>query len=118
MAIQIKSAPASAHEQAAEEIVTETTVEQSSTDGSEVPEQPQTHEHTTETVLVPVSHERLDVAMEFKMPVAQYTMLGFSVRRSVPFDPAEKSADDVFAESKAWVEEKLNGLIAEQQSEG
>lgn len=68
-------------------------------------------------VTLPKVYETIEVGMSFKMPVASYTMLEFSVRRTTPFNPAEADADSVFDATREWVETKLNGLIEEQQSE-
>lgn len=106
---------ASAHDEAAAAIESEvaTTTTKS---GVEAP-LAQDVQKTTEPVhLTVTAYERIDVGMSFKMPVASYTMLEFSVRRSVPFDPATTDADEVFATAKSWVEGKLNDLIAEQQN--
>lgn len=79
----------------------------------------QEHEYTNEVVQLSTPYEVLEFGASFKMPVASYTMLEFSVRRTVPFNPVEKDVDTVFDETREWVEGKLNTLIAEQgTSEG
>lgn len=119
MAINIGTKP-SPHEEAAQAI--EGTVETAQI--TEVPNKEPTeeithHETTSEpvqmnpTLSVP---ELIDVAVAFKMPVAQYTMLEFRVRRVVPFDPDVHDAEAVFEMAKEWVEGKLNAIIAEQQN--
>jgi hypothetical protein len=118
MAIKIKNLAdtTSAHDEAAAAIETE--VAQTLTKSGVADPLDQKVDKTSEPVniathITPV--ERIDIGMSFKMPVASYTMLEFSVRRSVPFDPVTTSADTVFDETKAWVEAKLNALIEEQQ---
>lgn len=120
MAIKIKNpAPqeqASAHDEAAATIETEVskTTTKSGVDGPLAQEVDKTSEPVNIPVPVQV-FERIEVGMSFKMPVASYTMLEFSVRRSVPYDPTIVTADEVFDDVKGWVEAKLNALIEEQQ---
>lgn len=118
MAINIKNPvpQQSAHDEAAVTIETEIgkTVTKA---GVDAPLE-QSLNKTSEPVVIPMpvqTFERIDVGMSFKMPVASYTMLEFSVRRSVPYDPKLKDPDIVFTEVKTWVEAKLNALIEEQQ---
>lgn len=120
MAINLKQKPApepeqSAHDQAAEAIETQVTT--TSTKGGEVINQ--NAEGDSEPIMtVPnIQYERIEVGMSFKMPVADYTMLEFSIRRSVPYDPTTVEADDVFDQTRGWVEAKLNAMIEEQQAE-
>jgi len=107
---------ASAHDEAAAEIQTEIgkTMTEAGTEKEPLSQ-------TIQTESIPVNlafpFERIEVGMSFKMPVASYTMLEFSVRRSVPFNPVETNADTVFDSTHKWVEEKLNQLIEEQQNE-
>lgn len=119
MPIQVaKSKPAQPHQEAADEMeapatessVSKATIEQGETTSYE-------HENESAPVEGPVSEpmERIEVGMAFRMPVAQYTMLEFTVRRSVPYSPLQANPDDVFESTHKWVEEKLNLLIAEQQ---
>lgn len=74
------------------------------------------HEYESKPVVLP-QMEIIEVGTSFKMPVAQYTMLEFSVKRTMPFNPEEKSADEVFDTLKDWVESKLNAMIEDQQNE-
>ena len=74
------------------------------------------HEAKSVPVALPPLYETLEVGVSFRMPVAQYTMLEFTVRRNRPFDPEKTDADKFFDETKEWVEKKLNSIIAEQQS--
>lgn len=128
MAINIKKpsqsegAGVSPHDQAADQIETEVAL--TTTKGGEVLDQKHTHQsEPVPPTASPLPYERIDVGMSFKMPVADYTMLEFNIRRSVPFQQGgsttetEAMANQVFADAKAWVEGKLNQLIEEQQSE-
>lgn len=121
MAINIKKAPAapeqSPHEQAAADITTETS--KTLTKGGEVLNQ----DHTSLSEQGPhyppqVALERIEVGTSFKMPVADYTMLEFSVKRSIPFPTGEGMVEVIFEECKTWVEAKLNQMIEEQQAGG
>ena len=117
--IQNKEAAPSAHDEAADAI--ETTMSTTKTKSGEVDAAPleEALEHTSEPVMsLGVALERIEVGMAFKMPVASYTMLEFSVKRSVPFNPEVLDADAVFLETKTWVETKLNELIETQQNDG
>lgn len=120
MAINIKTKPApaeqeqSAHDDAAAEIETEVLTTQTKS-GEVLSQEGGLTSEPAPNVITPF--ERIDVGMSFKMPVAEYTMLEFSVRRSVPFNPEDTDPDTVFGETKAWVEGKLNSLIEEQSGE-
>ena len=115
MAIKIQNAPAnSPHDEAAESIESEVTTE-TTKDGETLDSSMDSHSEPVLNTGPPM--ERIEVGMAFKMPVAQYTMLEFSVKRSTPFDPLTTSPDAVFEDTRVWVEGKLNELIAEQQIE-
>lgn len=131
MAINIKSKetpaepaeePKSPHEQAAENIESSATISTSSKDesGNEQVSQEHTEHHIDPVPPSPVPMQRVEVGMGFKMPIPglQYHMISFDVRRSVPYNPKEQSADGVFEETKDWVEAKINSLIEENQPEG
>jgi hypothetical protein len=111
MPINIGTKP-SPHGEAAQEITEVQT--KTITDGEE---QVVSHEHEATPVQMAAPFEVIDVGISFRMPVAQYTMLEFTVRRSVPFNPLSQDPDAVFEATKTWVEGKLNAIIAEQQSE-
>ena len=74
------------------------------------------YEKVTEPVTVVHENycERVEVGVSFRMPVAEYTMLEFTVRRTVPFDNREMDADTVFEHTKKWVEDRVNQMIGEQ----
>lgn len=117
MAIKIKTLPPeqSAHDEAAAAI--ETTVATTTTKSGQADPIDQTVEHSSEPLNTGgVPFERIEVGMSFKMPVASYTMLEFSIRRSVPF-PVGEDPDAVFEATHKWVEDKLNLLIEKQQTE-
>ena len=116
MAINIGTAK-SPHGQAAaslEEEVSKTTLE-AGPNGEE--EKTKEMDYQSTPVHMATPYETIEVGTSFKMPVAQYTMLEFTVRRSVPFNPLETDADTIFDETKVWVEAKLNAIIAEQQAD-
>lgn len=118
MAIKIKNNPAmeegaSAHAEAADQITTD--VSMTATKNGEIVDQ--SHDAQSEAVKPNPLYEYISVGTSFKMPVADYTMLEFSVRRTVPFDPLQIDPDKVFEETKTWVEAKMNSMIEEQQSE-
>lgn len=52
----------------------------------------------------------------FKWPVADYTMLEWGVGVEIPCDLAD--VDEAADQAKAWIEERLNALIKENQPEG
>lgn len=112
MPIEIKSAHAAAAEQmppADEKSAVKTQTNVDTGDAvSEMVEQSSTPVSSDAT-------ERVTVGMSFKMPIAQYTMLEFSVARTMAFTP-DQSADAVFDEAKDWVEGKINALIEENQN--
>jgi len=118
MPISVKNAPlnpaSGPHAEAAAEMVSETT--KTKTEAGNPDPVDQSHEMESEPISLPHPYEVLELGMSFKMPVASYTMLEFSVRRSVPYSPLEEDPDEVFGKTKQWVEDKLNGLIAEQQT--
>jgi len=120
MAIKIHEKPAPVDEQSAhdeEAASIEDTITTTTTKSGEEEPLNEDVQHTSTPVNIAAPFERIEVGMAFKMPVASYTMLEFSVRRSFPFDPKKDNADAVFDTVHAWVEAKLNKLIEDQQTE-
>ena len=127
MAIKIKTTPVIAgngpHDEASAGIHTEISKTTTSKKNGEEEILHEEHESTFDPmVFTPAALvETLRIGMDFKMPVAQYTMLGLSIARSVPYEQgadANAAADAAYENLKGWVEGKLNQLIAEQQPEG
>jgi hypothetical protein len=58
---------------------------------------------------------RVKMASAFKWPVADYTMLEWMVGVEIPCDLAD--VDEAADQAKAWIEERLNALIEENQSQ-
>lgn len=114
MPINVKTA--SPHDEAAANIETEVTGEKHDlqTGEASIVE----HSHAPAQADQAAEKDFIEVGMAFKMPVAQYTMLEFTVRRRVHFDPLQDDDEDVYAQTKEWVEGKINALIAEQQEPG
>ena len=120
MAINIKTPKAAlgAHGEGAVMLETEVASTTTSKAGGKEEIIDQQYEHTSEPVHpMPTPYETVTVGMAFKLPIAQYTMLEFSVYRSVPFDPLQGDADTTFDQTHAWVESKLNAMIEEQQQQ-
>ena len=111
MAIKIGTLP-SPHDAAAAEIQSEVVTTMSENNE----ETDKKVEFQSEPVQFQHPWEAIEVGTSFKMPVAAYTMLEFSVRRYVPYDPVTTDPDTVFEEARAWVEGKLNAVIEEQQA--
>lgn len=116
-AVQPPTEQASPHAEAAATIETEIT--QTTITDAGGPNEKETvtaYEHSSQevqhTVAVP---ELMDVSMNFKMPVADYTIIGYAVRRVVPFDPNVITPDQQFEDQKNWIETTLNDLIKKQQ---
>lgn len=107
----------SPHAEAAAALETEVTKTKiTDAGGPEEKEEVLSHDHTS----TPVQHNLsvphlLDVGINFKMPLADYTMIGYSIRRVVPYDPAETDPDELFNSERQWIEGQLNQLIHEQQ---
>lgn len=112
MSIKIKTpAPASPHGAQASMLAAMETQE---TATAETPAGPNVITATyMEHIPVPVQHERVAVSMAFKMPVAPYTMIEFRVSRDKPCAPGD--VDVTFEELKAWVDDRVNELVQEQQ---
>ena len=113
MAIKIGTLP-SPHGEAAMDM-TETKVTETTSEGEETVTK---HESDAVPVHIPGPYDVLSVGVSFRMPVAQYTMLEFTVSRSRAFDPVKDDENEVFQQTKKWVEDKLNSVIAEQQAAG
>ena len=124
MAINIKNkvAEESAHGDAAAAIETEIKAVQTNTEldpSTNIQHADILHyEKTSEPVQIAEAYERIEVGTSFKMPVASYTMLEFSVKRSVPYLISQRDPDEVFEEVRAWVETKINKMIEDQQTDG
>lgn len=112
------AAPATtAHGEALKQAVAENTTEISTTTTKAGAAEPLSHTHDmqVEPVLITPLHDQIEVGMSFKMPVASFTMLEFSVKRMVHCLPEE--ADQTYEDTKAWVETRLNTLIEAQQTD-
>lgn len=112
MAITIKNQ--TAHEAALQPLLDGTTETKTTTaTGGDDPPHIET-EQAVEHVMAPPDWEQITVGMGFKLPIAQYTMVEFTVSRTKPSAPDE--VDATYDEVKNWVEERMNQLVADQQS--